>query len=146
MLKRMDHIGISVSDLDRSIKFYRDLFGMRLLLRQRFCGGLYERILDLPGAAGEVARVESVKTGLQLELFQFSQPSPKPTNPDYPVSGIGISHFCFGVSDINDEYERLRAKGVRFHCPPLDFGDAIATYARDPDGNVFELFERKANG
>jgi predicted enzyme related to lactoylglutathione lyase len=47
--------------------------------------------------------------------------------------------LCFDVDDVEAEYQRLLAAGVRFHTPPQDFGSARATYGRDPDGNVFEL-------
>lgn len=59
----------------------------------------------------------------------------------------GITHFCVEVSDIESEYERLKAAGASFHCPPLDFsGEAMATYGRDPDGNVFELLQMSVAG
>ena len=43
--------------------------------------------------------------------------------------------------DIDKEYERLAAAGMRFHCAPVQNGDAKMTYGRDPDGNVIELLE-----
>ena len=78
---------------------------------------------------------------MQFELFECQQPSPKHGDPKRPVSDHGITHFCIEVSDIDSEYQRLSAAGVPFHCPPLNFGTAKATYGRDPDGNVFELLE-----
>jgi catechol 2,3-dioxygenase-like lactoylglutathione lyase family enzyme len=49
------------------------------------------------------------------------------------------------VDDLDKECRRLLAAGVRFHCEPLAFSAAEkATYARDPDGNVFELLETTA--
>jgi catechol 2,3-dioxygenase-like lactoylglutathione lyase family enzyme len=58
------------------------------------------------------------------------------------VSDQGITHFCFRVDDVEAAHARLEAAGDRFHCEPLTFGSrAIATYARDPDGNVFELLQ-----
>lgn len=138
----MNHVGISVSSLERSLKFYRDLLGMQEVVRRTFEGAHYETILRLKGAAGKVAFLTSKTGSLQIELFEFVQPAPKPLDPDRPVSDHGITHFCIEVQDIEGEYERLRAAGVVFHCPPLDYaGEVKATYGRDPDGNVFELFE-----
>jgi predicted enzyme related to lactoylglutathione lyase len=46
------------------------------------------------------------------------------------------------VEDIERVYRQAKASGARFHCAPLDFGgEARATYGRDPDGNIFELWE-----
>jgi catechol 2,3-dioxygenase-like lactoylglutathione lyase family enzyme len=136
----LKHVGISVADLDRSIAFYRDLMGMEVVVDMKFDGELYETILGLPGSFGRVALLKS--GNLELELFEFSRPVPSRQDPDYPVSDTGITHFCIEVVDIEPLYERLRAAGVPFHCPPLDWrGVAKATYGRDPDGNVFELLE-----
>ena len=141
MIKRMNHIGMSVKNMDRSIEFYRDLLGMDVLFEPTpFSGPIYEKVLGLTGAAGKVATVR--KAGMDIELFEFSTPVAQSSAGDRQVCEHGISHFSFEVSDIKSEYERLKAAGVVFHCSPQNFEDiALATYARDPDGNVFELVE-----
>jgi catechol 2,3-dioxygenase-like lactoylglutathione lyase family enzyme len=53
----------------------------------------------------------------------------------------GITHLCLDVTDIHAEYERLRAAGMRFHCPPIEYGTRKTTNGRDPDGNVIEIHE-----
>lgn len=59
-----------------------------------------------------------------------------------PVCDHGITHFCLQVKDVRGEYARLKAAGILFHCPPQEFaGEAVVTYGRDPDGNVFELLQ-----
>lgn len=80
--------------------------------------------------------------GMELELFEFESPRPQRGDPNRPVFDHGITHFCVQVADIDEEYARLKAAGVVFHCPPLRFSaSAAATYGRHPDGNVFELLE-----
>ena len=140
MIKGINHIGISVSNLDRSIEFYRELLGLEVAVRRVFEGAQYERLLALRGTRGTVALLKSHNA--QIELFEFTNPSPKPGDPNRPVCDHGITHICVEVTDIEGEYERLKAAGVTFHCNPLDFsGVAKAIYGRDPDGNVFELLE-----
>jgi len=144
MVNRIDHIGMSVSNLERSIEFYRSGLGLEVSYLGTFepnkDGGKYETIMALQGATGRVALVKSAD--LRLELFEFSHPRPKPSDPNRPVCDHGITHFCIEVSGIEEVYERLKAVGASFHCPPLVFGKAMATYCRDPDGNVFELLQR----
>ena len=61
---------------------------------------------------------------------------------DRPVHDHGYTHFSLDVKDVDDEYERLLAEGVTFHCPPINLGPKCrTTYGRDPDGNVIEFQE-----
>ena len=142
MIKGMNHVGISVSNLDRAIEFYREMLGMELAGPiVPFAGPLFEQVMALPNTQG---RIGFLRNGsLQLELFEFSHPNPARKDPNYSVADHGISHFCVEVTDIEATYERLRAGGVDFHCPVLRFPGGIkATYGRDPDGNVFELLDK----
>ena len=143
MIKGLEHMGLSVANMERSLKFYRDLLGMEVVEDMDFSSELYDgkygRILALENARGRVALVK--KGTMQFELFEFARPTPEQSDPQRPVCDHGITHFCIEVGDIEGEYQRLKQAGVPFHCPPLDFGTAKATYGRDPDGNVFELLE-----
>jgi len=139
MRRRLNHVGISVRNLQRSIAFYRDMLGMQVVGEGDFSGEQYEQILALPQVRGRAAMLEC--DGLRIELFEFVTPDPGRADPARPVSDHGISHFCIEVAEVAPLYERLRACGVSFHCPPLRFGGARATYGRDPDGNVFELLQ-----
>jgi glyoxylase I family protein len=144
MIKGMNHVGLSVSNLERAIEFYRDGLGLELVGLDTFEpgkeGGKYEAILGLKGATGRVALLKSGQ--LQIELFAFLSPPPKRSDPRRPVCDHGLTHFCIEVGEIEVEYERLKAVGATFHCPPLTFpGRAVVTYGRDPDGNVFELLQ-----
>lgn len=137
---QFNHVGISVTDIERSIAFYRDLFGLEQLCEVfPFGGEQYETIMDLPGATGRMCMIG--KGNLQLELFEFA--GSKAKDPEYPVSDRGYSHFGFEVDDIAATYAKLEAANVRIHSPVITFngGSMKAAYCRDPDGNVFELLE-----
>jgi catechol 2,3-dioxygenase-like lactoylglutathione lyase family enzyme len=142
----MNHIGISVTDLERSIAFYRDMLGMEPLVPSfPFDGPQFRKVMGVPDAEG---RMSVVRGGtVQIELFEFSRPESAPKDSNHSVGDHGISHFGIEVADIQETYERLAAAGVRFHCPVETFPGGIkATYGRDPDGNVFELLEMPKAG
>jgi catechol 2,3-dioxygenase-like lactoylglutathione lyase family enzyme len=144
MIKGFHHVGVSVADIDRSIRFYRDVLEMEQACPVfPFGGPLYDQIMALPEAKGRMCVM--AKGSLQLELFEFAQPRPAPKDPDYSVADCGLTHFGVEVADIEGAYARMVAAGVRFHAPVLQFqGGMKALYARDPDGNVFELVEKCA--
>jgi catechol 2,3-dioxygenase-like lactoylglutathione lyase family enzyme len=139
MIKGINHVVISVANLARSIYFYRDLLGMEVVVQKEFEGAQYEAILALKGVRGKLAVLRL--GSLEIELLEFERPHAELGDPKRPVCDQGISHFCIEVIGIQGEYERLKAAGVSFHCPPLIIGTEKATYGRDPDGNVFEMVE-----
>jgi catechol 2,3-dioxygenase-like lactoylglutathione lyase family enzyme len=139
------HVGISVADIDRSIAFYRDMFGLEPLMEiMPFGGEQYEAIMDIPGVTGRICMIGKGSTN--LELFEFG--GSKAKDPNYPVSDRGISHFGIFVDDIDATYAKLRAADVRIHSPIITFmgGGMRAAYCRDPDGNVFEILQPGKQG
>jgi catechol 2,3-dioxygenase-like lactoylglutathione lyase family enzyme len=138
----MSHVGISVADLDRSIAFYRDMFGMEPAMAiMPFGGQAFASVMGLPGASGRMCMITG--GNVALELFEFAEPKPRTQDTAYPVADHGISHFGFEVENIDAVHDRLAAAGVVIHAPVTTFASGMkATYARDPDGNVFEIMER----
>ena len=137
---KFNHVGISVTDIDRSIAFYRDMLGMEQLCDVfPFSGADYEAIMDIPGVTGRMCMIG--KNNLQLELFEFTKSKAK--DKEYPVSDRGYSHFGVEVDDVAAAYDKLKSAGVRIHCPVITFvgGGVKAAYCRDPDGNVFEILQ-----
>jgi catechol 2,3-dioxygenase-like lactoylglutathione lyase family enzyme len=142
MIRGIHHTAISTGDFDRMLHFYRELLGFELVFEGAWPEGteVADRITAL---AGSSARQAMLRTGNAFfELFEYASPTPRAGDPDRPVCDHGITHLCLDVSDVDAEYERLKAAGMRFHCPPQQLGpDVRTTYGRDPDGNVVELQE-----
>ncbi len=141
MIRGIHHTAISSADLPRSIAFYRDLLGFEEILDFEWPEGTANMNAThaLPETAGRVVMMRLGHS--MIELFDFRTPTPKPVDPQRPLCDHGITHLCLDVVDIDKEYERLSAAGMRFHCAPVQNGDARMTYGRDPDGNVIELLE-----
>ncbi len=142
MIHGIHHTAISSSDIERSLHFYRDLLGFEEMFKLNWEVG-DKTLDDITGLTDSSARVVMLKAANAcVELFEYATPAPKPADDRRPVCDHGITHLCLQVSDIEGEYNRLKAAGMVFHCPPQSVGDSLrVTYGRDPDGNVVELLE-----
>jgi catechol 2,3-dioxygenase-like lactoylglutathione lyase family enzyme len=145
MIAGVHHVAISTGDLDRLLRFYRDTLGLEVRFEQTWSPG-NEKADAITGLCDSSARQVLLAAGnAYVELFEFRSPPPRPGDPDRLVCDHGITHLCLDVADLDAEYQRLSAGGVRFHAPPQDLGRGVrTTYARDPDGNVVELQELTA--
>ena len=141
MIRGFHHTAISTGDLERSLRFYRDLLGFREVLVSGWERGAAAAD-SITGLQNSAARLVMLQAGNAcIELFQYSSPEARAGDPKRPACDHGITHLCLDVTDIDAEYQRLKAAGMIFHCPPQDVGGIKATYGRDPDGNIVELLE-----
>jgi catechol 2,3-dioxygenase-like lactoylglutathione lyase family enzyme len=143
MIRGIHHTAISTADLERSVRFYRDLLGFEEIFTSGWERGA-DRADKITGLTDSSARLVMLKAGnAYIEIFQYSSPQARAGDPNRPACDHGITHLCLDVRDIQAEYERLKTAGVAFNCPPQDMGGVSATYGRDPDGNIVELLEVK---
>jgi len=141
MIRGIHHTAISTADLERSVQFYRDVLGFEEVFTSGWEVGA-ETADKITGLNDSSAKIVMLKAGNAcIEIFQYSSPQPRPGDPNRPACDHGITHLCLDVSDIQAEYQRLKAAGMVFHCPPQTLGGVSATYGRDPDGNIVELLE-----
>ena len=140
-IKLFHHTAISVTDLDRSIHFYRDLLGMTLEWRiDHRKNEALEKVLALKNVDVSYAMLSG--WGGRVEIFQYHSPQGQPFPPDKPVCDRGITHFGFQVEDIDGLYEKLLGQGVRFNTSPQVIRPGVkATYFHDPDGMTLELVQ-----
>ena len=142
MIRGIHHTAISTGDLQRALAFYRDLLGFETVFEAGWPAGseIADNITGLSDSSAQVAMLRAGNTF--IELFEYASPAPRPGEANRPVCDHGITHICLDVTDVDAEYRRLTAAGMRFHCPPQDLGGgARTTYGRDPDGNVVEIQE-----
>lgn len=145
MIRGIHHVAVHVRDLDRMVRFYKDAFGFERVGAEFSWADtpMLDQILDVPNSA---ARGCMLRAGTcYMELFQFTSPLPSSTRPLRPFDK-GYTHFCVDVTDIEQEYERLRSLGMTFgHPRPLDAGHVKTIYGRDPEGNVIEIQQTQSN-
>ena len=142
------HVGMTVSDLDRSVAFYRDILGFSCQGELRMTGPETHAMFARPGCSARVAYLKGGQTlsGPPVELIQFTSEEPEKQATD--LFRTSISEICFQTDDIWAEYRRLAALGVEFLSEPQTFdftadgfGRSMAVYFRDPDGAILELMQ-----
>ena len=123
---RMMHTMIRVFDLDKSIKFYTELLGMKLLRREDFPGGRFTNAFVGYGP-------EETDTVVEL-TFNWDQAAP------YEIGG-GFGHLALGVQDIYAVCGALEKQGARIPRPPgpMKHGTTHIAFVEDPDGYKIEL-------
>ena len=141
----MHHTSRSVSDMERSLRFYRDLLGMEVVLDTEMSGEMLEREVALEGARLRLVELGSEGEAL-LELLQYHEPEPKRWRDDLRPCDTGAHHVALVVEDIHSSYERLREAGVEFTCPPQEvdagfFAGHRTAYCYDPDHLIVELWQ-----
>jgi lactoylglutathione lyase len=149
MLTGIWHTGLHVSDLDRSIAFYRDVLGLTLVHEQVQDNAYTRSLVGYPDARLRVAQlaVHRPRAGVSshdVELVEYVEP--RGPRQDPARHRPGSAHLAFVVDDIASEYERLSAAGVRFVSPPnrIEAGvnrGGFACYLLDPDDITLELVQ-----
>jgi catechol 2,3-dioxygenase-like lactoylglutathione lyase family enzyme len=137
----LEHVGLTVSDLERSVSFYSALLGEPPFYRATEERPYLGQIVGYPGCRLAIADLHLPGTGTFLELLQYLEPVGR--GIDMETANPGTSHICFVVSDLAQEYERIRSIGGEFRNPgPVERADGgRAVYLRDPDGISIELQE-----
>ena len=141
MIHGIDHTAISVPDIDRALKFYRDVVGFEVIFEAGWPLGSppLDQLVGLRDSSSKVAMIGLGDT--RIELFEYETPEPREQDPQRPVNDHGYTHICLRVSDLRDEYARLRDAGMVFNSEPVDLGTQLCVYGRDPFGNTIELIE-----
>jgi catechol 2,3-dioxygenase-like lactoylglutathione lyase family enzyme len=144
-MKGLHHFGITVRDLDESIRFYHDILGLGFVSEPSpwFDGPDLARGVGVPGAA--LRQVGFDAGGTMLELLQYASP-PSETSGPLLSSNLGASHVAFLVDDVEAKKAELEAKGVEFYSEINVVEEGVLAgwrwvYFSDPDGYPLELVE-----
>lgn len=125
------HTMVRVLDLERSIRFYSSLLGMKELRRREVPEGRYTLAF--------IGYADNAHGQAEIELtHNWDQKEP------YEV-GTGFGHFAVGVPDVAAACDKVREGGGRVtrEAGPVKFGTTIIAFVEDPDGYKIELIERE---
>lgn len=142
-MRRLHHTGLTVSELEPSLAFWRDALGMHEVMRQQKQGGYFEAIVGEPDVDVEIVHLAFDDAGPRIELFAFRSPR-RDAHVGRPAE-IGFAHVCVVCDDLDELLARLVAAGGTPVSAPVEIDSGAnaggrALYVRDPDGHVLELF------
>ncbi|MDQ0272362.1 VOC family protein [Cytobacillus purgationiresistens] len=143
------HVSFTVSEMDRSLAFYRDILGMELIHQQvqqnEYTGKLvgYEDVHLIAAMLRIPAKTPGV-SGHVLELIQYV--NPQGVKLDTQPCNVGSAHLAFVVDDLLTIYKELKQKGVQFKSEPVAILEGrnkggYTVYFSDPDQIVLELVQ-----
>ena len=121
---------VMVDDQDKALRFYTDVLG-------------FVKKHDVPLGAHRWLTVVSPEDpdGVELVLEPDEHPAAKPFKRALVEDGIPFNSF--DVEDVNAEYQRLVAAGVRFTQPPVEMGPVISAVFDDTCGNLMQIAQMK---
>lgn len=133
-----DHAGVRVTDMERSIRFYTEVFGAEavtrpFLMQSAFVDSMFE---GPPGISFMFCHLRF--DGGMIELFEFQEPNDHPAEPAHASRG-NVTHLGFEVNDVDATVARILAHGGRLIFPITQWGEHRLCYTADPDGNVIEI-------
>ena len=137
----IDHTGITVSDIERSLAFWRDVLGFELSHRAHQKGELAEQITGVPGAEILIAVLKA--PGHKIELLEYRAPADRKRLDARPCD-VGSAHVALTVENLEAVLETIAGSGWESAGTPqtLTAGPNAGKrviYVRDPDGTTIEL-------
>ena len=139
---RLSQIALSVTDLRRTQRWYREVLGLEPAGGTNlFAGPLASMVQGVPRAASTCWWLVDRQDFFQIELFEFRSPLVRPLRDDWRPCDVGYTMVSVCVADLERTLERAAAAGTRPLTDPLGGSDRRRACVRDPEGVLIELME-----
>ncbi len=124
---RLLHTMIRVGDLDRSIRFYTEVLGMKLLRRKDYPDGKFTLAFVGYGDESQHAVIE-LTHNWETKSYEL---------------GTGFGHIALGMPDVYKACDAVKAQGGKVTRPPgpMKFGGSVIAFVEDPDGYKIEFIQ-----
>lgn len=139
---RLTHIGICVSDWERSLRFYRDVLGFKYLSELQVAGEPTNTLLQLDNV--ELRAIYLERDGTRIELLHYPSPGHRSDGSPRPMNQLGLTHLSLRVDNLVTTLAELQKAGVRIlERTRIDIPafEAAAVFIVDPDGTLIELVQ-----
>jgi catechol 2,3-dioxygenase-like lactoylglutathione lyase family enzyme len=142
----LNHVSVTVADMDRALAFWGDGLGLELIGRGTVEHAHLDAIVGLPDTVIEWAELR-VPGGALIELFRYWRPRGEDDRPAPAPNDRGATHVAFTVTDLDALLRRLVAAGhparsaAPVEIPTGDWAGWRDVYVESPDGVIVELSE-----
>ena len=130
MFKKLDHIGVVTTEMERLIDFYEGILGFKVRERFEVEAGMGSAQLK------EVANL-ALEEGAMIELFSTNAGAPPDPEYNAPPFEAGLRLMAIEVEDLDEAVEYLTSKGIEVNRAHKA---NPARWIKDPDGNMLILF------
>jgi catechol 2,3-dioxygenase-like lactoylglutathione lyase family enzyme len=141
-IKRFDHVGITVADLDAATTFFVGL-GWEVEGRTFMEGEFVDTVIGIPDSRSEIVMLSTSDGGTRLELSSFSRPHHEPGSPAAMSTELGLRNVAFEVDNLQELVDRLATDGYGLVGGIGQYEDMWRmAYVRGPEGIIVALAER----
>jgi catechol 2,3-dioxygenase-like lactoylglutathione lyase family enzyme len=139
-VRTLDHVGITVADLEPAIAFFESL-GLVVEGRTFLEGPFVDDVIGIPDSRSEICVLRAPSGGTGVELSCFVRPDHEPGQPTALSTVVGLRNICFEVEDLPELVERLDAEGYGLVGTVGRHEGWLMTYVRGPEGIIVALAE-----
>ena len=142
-VRRFDHVGLTVADLDEVTAFFIGL-GLKVEGTRTFVEGEFlDTVIGIPDSRTEIVMLRPPDGGTMLELSSFVRPDHEPGSPAAMANELGLRNVAFEVDDLQAIIDRLTADGYGLVGGIGQYEQAWRmAYVRGPEGIIVSLAER----
>ena len=147
--KAFSHIGLSVTDLDQAVKFYRDVMGWYVvmepsLVKEENDTAIGQMCIDVFGEGWKTFRIAHMVTSnsIGVEIFEF--PNSQKPQDNFEFFKSGVFHFCVQDPDVEGLVKKIVENGGKQRMPIREYypneKPYKMCYVEDPFGIIFEIY------
>jgi catechol 2,3-dioxygenase-like lactoylglutathione lyase family enzyme len=141
-IRQLDHVGITVADLDSVTAFFADL-GLEVEGRTFVEGEFIDTVIGIPDSKSEIVMLRPPGGGTGVELARFVRPDHEPGSPTAMATELGLRSICFEVDGLQAMVDGLAANGYGLVGGIGQYENTwLMAHVRGPEGIVVSLTER----
>jgi catechol 2,3-dioxygenase-like lactoylglutathione lyase family enzyme len=140
-IRRFDHVGITVADLDTATEFFVVL-GLEVEGRTFLEGEFLDTVCGIPDSRTEIVMLRTPDGAARLELARFVRPDHVPGSPAAMANELGLRNVSFEVDDLQAAVDQLAADGYGLVAGIGEYEQSWRmAYVRGPEGIIVSLFQ-----